>query len=127
VSYPNKADRKKSPHKNLGGDIFIHGSCVTIGCMPMTDDKIKEIYLYAIQARQNGQSKIPVYIFPFRMTEKNFGKYKNEYKNNPALVDFWKELKMGYEIFEANKIALDYSVDDKGNYLYHLLVNFGCY
>ena len=69
INYPNQADRKKSAASNRGGDIFIHGSCVTIGCLPMTDDKIKEIYLYAIFARNNGQNDIPVYIFPFRMTD----------------------------------------------------------
>ena len=31
VSYPNVLDRKL---KHTGGDIFIHGSCVTIGCIP---------------------------------------------------------------------------------------------
>ena len=41
INYPNQSDRKKSNASNLGGDIFIHGSCVTIGCLPMTDNKIK--------------------------------------------------------------------------------------
>ncbi|MDR0394713.1 MAG: L,D-transpeptidase family protein, partial [Tannerella sp.] len=47
INYPNRSDSRKSSAKRLGGDIFIHGSCVTIGCLPMTNDKIKEIYLYA--------------------------------------------------------------------------------
>lgn len=118
VSYPNQSDRKKSKYKNLGGDIFIHGSCVTIGCMPMTDNKIKEIYLYAIYARQNGQINIPVYIFPFKMTDTNFNYYKSKYKNNGELISFWINLKVGYDEFEKNKKSIDYSIDSRGNYSY---------
>jgi len=39
LNYPNESDKKKSSFSNLGGDIFIHGECVTIGCMPMTNIK----------------------------------------------------------------------------------------
>jgi hypothetical protein len=28
------------------------------------DDKIKELYIFAIEAKSHGQSKIPVHIFP---------------------------------------------------------------
>src|ERR1051326_507525 len=54
VSYPNASDKILGSKGNLGGDIFIHGSCVTIGCMPITDDKIKEVYLMAVEAKSNG-------------------------------------------------------------------------
>jgi murein L,D-transpeptidase YafK len=116
INYPNQSDRKKSNASNLGGDIFIHGSCVTIGCLPMTDDKIKEIYLYAIFARNNGQSNIPVYIFPFRMTDNNFQIYKNRYSSNQELIDFWTNLKSGYDKFVLEKKSLNETIDQSGNY-----------
>jgi len=116
INYPNQSDRKKSAASNLGGDIFIHGSCVTIGCLPMTDDKIKEIYLYAVFARNNGQNDIPVYIFPFRMTDSNFQAYKNRYTKNQELIDFWTNLKIGYDQFVSEKKALNETVDQTGNY-----------
>lgn len=116
LSYPNKSDKLKSTAKNLGGDIFIHGECVTIGCMPMTNDKIKEIYIYAIQAKQNGQQKVPVYIFPFKFTEPNIAKYKEYYKNNKLLLDFWDNLKTGYDQFHSALQELNVKVDNKGNY-----------
>ncbi len=116
INYPNPSDKKKSKASNLGGDIFIHGSCVTIGCLPMTDDKIKEIYLYATFARNNGQSDIPVYIFPFRMTDANFQTYQNRFARNRELVDFWTNLKTGYDKFVSEKKALKVSVDNSGNY-----------
>lgn len=116
VSYPNKSDKIISTASNLGGDIFIHGSCVTIGCMPMTDDKIKEIYLYSIFARQNGQSKIPVYIFPFKMTDQNFSAFSLKYKNNNGLIKFWSNLKTGFDKLEAEKCELKYSFSKSGDY-----------
>jgi murein L,D-transpeptidase YafK len=116
INYPNQSDRKKSNTSNLGGDIFIHGSCVTIGCLPMTDDKIKEIYLYAVFARNNGQNDIPVYIFPFRMTDTNFQTYQNRHIRSRELIDFWTNLKIGYDKFVLEKKALKVSVDNSGNY-----------
>jgi len=118
LNYPNKADKIKSSASDLGGDIFIHGSCVTIGCMPMTDDKIKEIYLYAINAKNNRQKRIPVYVFPFKMTEQNFTAYKTKYKDNKALLDFWSNLKKGYDKFTTEKKELNYKIDFIGNYLF---------
>lgn len=118
LNYPNQADRKKSNAANLGGDIFIHGSCVTIGCMPMTDDKIKEIYLYAIHAKNNGQTKIPVYVFPFRMTDANYITYKSKNRDNKILIDFWANLKQGYDKFVAEKKEINFKVETNGNYVF---------
>src|SRR5690606_7945323 len=93
INYPNEADSRRNPKGNLGGDIFIHGSCVTIGCLPLTDNLIKEVYLLSIHAYANGQTKIPVYIFPFRMTDDQMMTYISQYSDNPSLVNFWKNLK----------------------------------
>lgn len=116
INYPNESDKKKSDAARLGGDIFIHGSTVTIGCMPMTDDKIKEIYLYAVYAKDSGQNKIPVYIFPFKMNDANFNYYKKEY--GKSLADFWSNIKTGYDIFQNSKKELNIKVDSNGNYIF---------
>lgn len=116
LNYPNKSDNLKCTAGNPGGDIFIHGECVTIGCMPMTNDKIKEIYIYAIQAKQNGQQKTPVYIFPFELTEANITKYSSLYKDNKNLPEFWSNLKTGYDTFNKNHQELQVTVDKSGNY-----------
>jgi len=116
INYPNQADRKRSNASNLGGDIFIHGHCVTIGCLPMTDDKIKEIYVYALQATQSGQANIPVYIFPFKMTDSNVTKYSERYKQDSGLVAFWKNLKIGHDLFLNDLKELNTEAGSKGNY-----------
>jgi len=41
VSYPNAADRMLGSKASLGDDFFLHGNCVTIGRIPITDDGIQ--------------------------------------------------------------------------------------
>lgn len=118
INYPNLSDKIKSDASNLGGDIFIHGSCVTIGCLPMTDNFIKEIYLLAAHAKNNGQTNIPVYIFPFKMTEENIVNYKSKFKDDKELILFWDNLKVGYDKFISNLKELEVKVTDDGNYMY---------
>jgi len=118
INYPNLADRRKSKANDLGGDIFIHGSCVTIGCLPMTDNSIKEIYLLAVYARNNGQNKIPVYIFPFKMTDQNMKTYKAQYENNRELISFWDNLKIGYDKFVKCPKVLNIKVTAIGDYTF---------
>jgi len=118
INYPNESDRKIGTGR-LGGDIFIHGNCVTIGCVPMTDEIIKEIYLYALYAKNNGQERIKAYFFPFRMSDENMAKYKEEYKADISLINFWENLNAGYDMFVKNKRELKFSVDNKGRYIFN--------
>ena len=117
VSYPNASDKILGSKGNLGGDIFIHGNCVTIGCMPLTDDKIKEVYLIAVEAKSNGQTKIPVHIFPFRMNDENMKSYEKKYSDAAGIVSFWKNIQKGYEHFQENKTIPSVSVLNNGEYL----------
>ncbi|HVS98320.1 MAG TPA: L,D-transpeptidase family protein, partial [Puia sp.] len=41
LNYPNASDRMLSDSLQPGGDIYIHGSCVTTGCIPITDSQIE--------------------------------------------------------------------------------------
>jgi len=91
INYPNHYDKKVGEKNNLGGDIFIHGNCVSIGCIAITNDKIKELYLLSVLAKNEGQSKIPVQIFPFDLN--NFYKWKKCTNEYPQHQLFWKMLK----------------------------------
>lgn len=95
IGYPNAYDRF---HNRTGSAIAIHGSCVSIGCYAMTDEKIKEIYALADGALQNGQRFFRVHIFPFRMTKENIEAHKNL-----KWGGFWQNLKVGYDYFEKKK------------------------
>jgi murein L,D-transpeptidase YafK len=118
INYPNKSDQILSPYKKLGGSIFIHGDCVTIGCIPITDDKIKELYIFTLEAKSNGQEKIQVHIFPTRLTNTGFLELSRTFKSDSNLVSFWRNLKEGFEYFEKNKKAPNVSVLRSGKYTF---------
>jgi murein L,D-transpeptidase YafK len=99
LNYPNEADRVHADKDRPGGDIFIHGNQLSIGCLAMTDEKIEEIYLLALGAREAGQKRIPVHIFPFRMTETNL----REHSRGSEWAEFWSDLKPIYDAFERTK------------------------
>ena len=115
LNYPNAADKKRSKAKDLGGDIFIHGKCVTIGCLPLTDEWIEEVYLFAVCAKSAGQKEIAVHIFPCHMTEKNLRMaiHTNLGKSQQL---FWENLKTVYSYFEENQKVGVWKVDILGKY-----------
>lgn len=117
LSYPNASD-KIIGKSNLGGDIMIHGNCLSIGCIPITDVYIKELYVLAVEARNSGQATIPVYIFPARMNESGMAFLNETYAANPSLLAFWKNLKTGYDHFESRKQLPKINVDKSGAYLF---------
>jgi murein L,D-transpeptidase YafK len=116
VDYPNAADRRREGARGLGGDIFIHGNCVSIGCVAITDDGIKELYWAAVEARAAGQGAIPVHLFPFRMSEENLERNARAAGADDGLRGFWRNLMEGYEQFEKNLRPPAVSVDAKGRY-----------
>lgn len=116
VNYPNQSDKKLSPFKKLGGDIFLHGNCVTIGCIPITDDKIKELYILAVEAKDNGQSKIPVHFFPMKMTPKAMTFLAHFGDVSKKTVAFWENIKPGFDYFETHKKLPKVIVNTAGNY-----------
>ena len=67
LNYPNASDRILSDSLRPGNGIYIHGSCVSVGCIPVTDQDIEEIYIIASSAKANGQDFIPVHIFPVQI------------------------------------------------------------
>jgi murein L,D-transpeptidase YafK len=122
IDYPNTADKlreKARPGISLGGDIFIHGDCVTIGCIPLTDDKIKEVYLLAVEARAGGQQQIPVHIFPSRLGDAELQSLRKEFASRDGLLAFWANLKPGYDLFESKRQLPRVSVGPQGAYLFN--------
>lgn len=118
VSYPNAADRILGSKQNLGGDIFLHGNCVTIGCIPITDDGIKEIYWLAVLARDSGQMRIPIEIFPARLTTAGLDQLASAHRNQADLVAFWLNLKEGFDFFERHHQPPVVRVDGGGRYVF---------
>jgi murein L,D-transpeptidase YafK len=118
IDYPNASDRILGDRLHPGGDIFIHGSCVTIGCIPLRDDPIEEIYLAAVDARASGQVRIPVHIFPGRMQPLQ-PELERFAKSNTNLQAFWQNLQEGFTYFETKHLLPRIAVDNRGRYHFY--------
>jgi len=113
VGYPNKSDNVKAEGKP-GGDIMIHGNCVTIGCVPIQNDPIEELYILCVEStdRKNGLRSD---IFPCKFTTENIQMLKKDFPKPKN--EFWESIKKGYDYFEKNKVVPKYTVDKEGNYI----------
>ncbi len=117
LNYPNASDKILSDSLKPGGEIYIHGSCVTVGCIPITDQQIDELYVLAAYAREQGQHYIPVHIFPCRYNVPKSVAYLNELtKDDPALKDFSEQLKDAFTYFEKTKRLPIVMITDDGRY-----------
>ena len=117
VNYPNAADRVLGDRRAPGGSIYIHGGCKTLGCIAVTDDAIKELYWIAVEARAGGQERIPVHIFPARMTDDELVRLAGAFPGRPDLMAFWKNLQPGFEYFERTRSLPVMATDGRGRYV----------
>jgi hypothetical protein len=65
LNYPNEADRQRAKGEgrgNLGGDIFIHGTEYSIGCLAIGNPAIQELY---VLAARTGVKNIETLIAPY--------------------------------------------------------------
>jgi murein L,D-transpeptidase YafK len=118
VSYPNQSDRMLGSRKDPGGNIFLHGNCVTIGCLPITDDGIKEVYWLAVLARASGQRHLPIQIFPARLGNREFDQLVASYRARPELVEFWANIKEGFDYFENYHRPAQVRINRGGKYVF---------
>ncbi|MCZ8090439.1 L,D-transpeptidase family protein [Flavobacterium sp.] len=93
VNYPNAFDREKAKldgRTDLGGDIMIHGKNVTIGCIPVGDKNIEEIFILATKTKNK---HFPIIIAPhdFR-TNKTFPEIEAISWENELYENISKEL-----------------------------------
>ncbi len=96
IGFPNAYDRA---HGRTGAHLMVHGDCISEGCYAMTDGRIEEIYTLAAAALDEGQTEIPVHIFPFRMSTAAVNASRRmEYH------DFWRNLLEGHALFEKTRV-----------------------
>lgn len=114
INYPNAADSIRNKlHKKLGDDIFIHGNNKTIGCIPIGDKNIAELYWLCIKTYSINQN-IPVHIFPFKMENENSN---SMFKVYASWISLWNSMKPMYQFFKTHKILGEVvGSDSSGNY-----------
>jgi len=117
LNYPNASDLLLSDHEKPGGDIYIHGNCVTVGCLPLTDSLIEHLYFLTAAAKEQGQDFIPVHIYPYRFDKtKSQKQYLARVKNNPFWEAFHQPLKEAYDFFENTHQLPAVLIDENGSY-----------
>ena len=105
TGFPNKFDRA---HGRTGSDLMVHGDCSSRGCYAMTDEGISEIYALARESFKGGNASFQLQLYPFRMTAANLAKHADSQH-----MDFWKNIKTGYDLFELNKTPPVWDVCEK--------------
>jgi murein L,D-transpeptidase YafK len=117
LNYPNASDKILSDALKPGGEIYIHGSCVTVGCIPITDQQIDELYVLATVARDQGQHYIPVHIFPCRFDVPKSVEYLNNLtREDLALKSFSEKLEQAFIYFQRTKRLPVVMITEDGNY-----------
>ncbi len=120
LNYPNASDRILSDSVRPGSAIYIHGNCVSTGCIAINDMPIEELYIIASNARQQGQEFIPVHVFPARYNVKKSMDYlNNTIKDNAYLQQFNKNIREAFDYFEIKKELPIIMVNRKGEYIFN--------
>ncbi len=105
LGFPNEYDRA---HGRTGTFLMVHGGCSSVGCYAMTDPAVDDIYGLVSAALKNGQKNVDVHAFPFRMTDINMMRYAHS-----RWIDFWRDLKAGYDLFEQGRRIPAVKIADK--------------
>lgn len=110
INYPNKSDSILSTHNRKGGSIYIHGKCVSVGCIAVEDKNIEEIYKIT-----SASTRTTVHIFPARYDSKKVY-VASQLMDKPHLIEFEQNLKEVYDHFTATKKIPTIDIDDSGKY-----------
>ena len=104
INYPNASDSIRGVHGHLGNQIYIHGSCISSGCLAMTDDRIRELFVYCIEAYNSGQQEIAMTIYPTRLTDENYSELISQYRKDKDKISLWSDLKKSFDLFNQKKV-----------------------
>ena len=104
INYPNASDSIRGVRGHLGNLIYIHGNCESSGCISITDEKIKELFIYCIEAYNSGQMEINITIFPQQLTDSNYARLTKAYSKNKDKTSLWADLKKSYDLFNQKKV-----------------------
>lgn len=113
VDYPNNSDRVRGRRGALGGAIMVHGKCVTIGCIPIEDRQIEEVFLASLDSTRASRTSVPIHIFPTRLTKQGLEWLAGQPEGTTTNLSLWRELQAGYLAFELDHRVPQLSIDRK--------------
>jgi murein L,D-transpeptidase YafK len=111
VDYPNASDRVRGKKGALGGAIMVHGDCVTIGCIPLQDDPIEEVFIAVLDTHRKSRRRVPIHIYPTRLDDDGIDMLRERAAGDATRLAFWTELVPAYRHFEATKTIPIVAVD----------------
>lgn len=114
LNYPNESDYYFSDSSRPGDMIFIHGGCATIGCIPLTDSKIEEVWTLTTLAKNK---IINVHIFSIKFDKQtNWNALQTTIYSQKDL-DFQESMKKIYFYFQDKKKLPIVTIGSSGNYI----------
>lgn len=117
LNYPNQSDLVFADKNAPGGEIYIHGQCATVGCIPILNSPIEELYVLASIVKKQGQDFIPVHIYPIRFSNNQSAKaIQMLVGTNPEYHHFTNQLKDIYDYFEQYKQLPIIGITEEGSY-----------
>jgi murein L,D-transpeptidase YafK len=108
---PNAYDRHHRHNKRPGR---LEGGCAPSGSYALGDQGIAEIVTLARAAWERGQPFFRIHCYPFRMTD---ARMNRELAARAPWIDFWADLKEGYDFFDVLRRPPD-TVVQNGDYVF---------
>jgi murein L,D-transpeptidase YafK len=105
TGFPNVYDRSNGA---TGSALMIHGGCDSAGCYAIQDAPMQDLFAAVRDALKAGQKAVQLQIYPFRMTAINM-----LIARNSKHIDFWRQLKVGYDKFDLTNNELNVNVINK--------------
>jgi hypothetical protein len=118
LNYPNGSDRILSDSVMPGSNIYIHGNCVSTGCIAIGDDPMEELFYLASVVKEQGQEFIPVHVFPVNYkVRKSYEYFNSVISKVPSLAHFSSNIRTVYDYFETRRQLPYILVNNKGEYI----------
>ena len=118
INYPNESDIILGNKYMPGGEIYIHGECVSIGCVSVSNNDIEEIFTL-VKLLKNW-NEVQVHIFPVNFDNKcNYEFLYEKIKTNDSVIYFEKNIQNGFNFFQKNHVVPNYTIDDDGFYIFY--------
>lgn len=113
IDYPNSLDRKRSTSagkKSPGGEICLHGNCVTAGCVSLVNRDFLPVFSFSRHHDVALEGPLQLHIYPFRFDQlpetarlKLAKRWTHSSSlDSASLLAFWANLEEGFRLFEAS-------------------------
>jgi murein L,D-transpeptidase YafK len=121
TEYPNAVDRKRTKdarHAKTGGEICLHGNCVSAGCPSFRNRDFLPVFAFARHHDAKRHGRLQLHVFPFRLDKVDAAKRAALAEPYPFLdavgkervLRFWDNLQEGFDAFnkDPNPLKIGY-------------------